>query len=138
MTIIINLTQHKAAHEQLAQGVVDLREPERSQLIDALTFETLPTRQEIESRALFIAQIAAGYDLGGDEDAANAGAEFHTQHAMIGGAPFLMSALESALMDVYVTPVYAFSVRESVEWINEYGAVTKTAIFRHAGFVSAL
>jgi hypothetical protein len=36
-------------------------------------------------------------------------------HCMIGGAPFLMGPLEAALLKDNRVPVYAFSVRESVE-----------------------
>ena len=54
---------------------------------------------------------------------------------MIGGAPFLMGALESALLDYGITPVYAFSKRESVEEVQKDGSVKKINIFRHAGFI---
>jgi hypothetical protein len=56
---------------------------------------------------------------------------------MIGGAPFLMGPLETALRARGFSPVYAFSVRESVERTTATGAVEKTATFRHAGFVTA-
>ena len=56
-------------------------------------------------------------------------------YVMIGGAPFFMAALESALRDVGVTPIYAFSKREVVEEPQSDGSVKKTAVFRHAGFV---
>ena len=56
---------------------------------------------------------------------------------MIGGAPFFMSALERALLDVGITPLYAFSIRESVEKAAEDGTVTKINVFKHVGFVEA-
>ena len=54
---------------------------------------------------------------------------------MIGGAPFLMSPLESALLNNGIEPVYAFSTRESVEKKLPDGSVQKTNIFKHKGFV---
>jgi hypothetical protein len=56
---------------------------------------------------------------------------------MIGGAPYLMAPLERSLRSVGVYPVYAFSVRESVEQTAPDGTVRKTNVFRHAGFVPA-
>ena len=55
---------------------------------------------------------------------------------MIGGAPFFMGALEAALYRRDLTPLYAFSRREVVEKATDDGAVTKTAVFRHEGFVA--
>ena len=46
-----------------------------------------------------------------------------------------MSTLERALAEVKVTPVYAFSVRESLETVSDDGTVTKTNVFKHVGFV---
>ena len=55
---------------------------------------------------------------------------------MIGGAPWLMSSIENALRDHRITPIYAFSVRESAEQVQPDGSVRKVNIFRHAGFVA--
>ena len=79
---MLNLTQHKATSDQLAQGVVELAADDAACIKKWLTFDTLPARSEIEERARFIADLALDYKI----DA-----------AMIGGAPFLMSALEKAL-----------------------------------------
>jgi len=54
---------------------------------------------------------------------------------MIGGAPYLMSALEAALEAVDLQPVYAFTRREVVERAQPDGSVAKTAVFRFAGWV---
>jgi hypothetical protein len=59
----------------------------------------------------------------------------HCKKAMIGGAPFFMSSLEKALLDAGVTPVYAFSVRDSKEEPDGNGGVRKVNVFRHVGFV---
>ena len=57
--------------------------------------------------------------------------------AMIGGAPFFMSALEAALKERGVRAVHAFSRRESGEERLPDGSVRKTQVFRHAGWVEA-
>lgn len=130
---ILNLTQHSSTPEQKAAGVVDLVGESLAELKQLLTFDTLPTKEEIQRRAASIARLAVeqNYEVC-DED-------FETPrftHAMIGGAPFLMSALESALMDDFFTPIYAFSVRESIEEIQPDGSVRKANVFRHAGWVT--
>ena len=123
--MILNLTQHPASPEQIEAGVMDLPTAERATLIDRLTVDSLPSRQEIEARCADIAMLAAlAFDA-------------HPAQAMIGGAPWMMACLESALLDQGIAPVYAFSVRESVEQAQLDGSVRKINVFRHAGFVSA-
>ena len=46
-----------------------------------------------------------------------------------------MAALEAALREKGLTPVYAFSLRESVEETLEDGTVRKVNRFKHLGFV---
>jgi hypothetical protein len=55
--------------------------------------------------------------------------------AMIGGAPYLMHALNWALIKLGIVPLYAFSAREAVETVEANGAVRKVMVFRHKGFV---
>ena len=122
MSAIINLTQHPATAEQLAAGVVDLPAAARASLQSLLTFDHLPTRRVVVERAEAIVMMAARNTM--------------ARTAMIGGAPYLMPALEKALRDLYgIVPVYAFSVRESREEIQPDGSTRKVAVFRHAGFV---
>ena len=116
---ILNLTQHIATPEQIAQGVYDCKD--RDLLCKLLTFEDLPTQSLLESRA---AAIAFGIAV---ENEANT--------AMIGGAPFFMSELEYALVNAGIKPVYAFSKRVSEETVDEDGNVTKVNAFKHIGFV---
>lgn len=123
---ILNLTQHAATQEQLAAGVVDVRPEDRDFLVELLTFDSIPSRHEIDDRAHDLALFASMYDLGD---------EVYPDAAMIGGAPFFMSALEGALLGYSVKPIYAFSVRESVDAVQTDGTVKKTAVFRHRGFV---
>lgn len=127
--MIINLTQHAASPEQLAAGVVDLPAAHRALLVESLTVDTLPTRQEIADRCANIAALAVHNGLGGDD------CDPHPLQAMIGGAPWMMRALEDALANVGVQPVYAFSVRESVEQTQPDGSVRKINVFRHSGWV---
>lgn len=124
---IINLTQHPATTEQVEAGVFDINTCAEI-LRDELTFVALPTADEISNKAETIAELAV--------ICSSSSGEFAT-HAMIGGAPYLMAPLESALIARGIVPLYAFSVRESVEKIID-GATVKTTVFRHAGFVSAV
>lgn len=130
--MIINVTQHSATAEQLAQGVVDLPEEVRECLSAALTFAGLPDAGEIEARAAIIAELAVQNGLGGDD-----GDDPTPASAMIGGAPYLMAPLERALRAVGIEPIYAFSTRASVEQHQPDGSVRKVMVFRHAGFVAA-
>ena len=128
---IFNMTQHAATADQLAVGVVDYPEYQargrflsRSEMVELLTFEKLPTAQDLERRATWLAE-----DLSwrwGD------GAS-----AMIGGAPFFMPVLERKLKEYGIKVLYAFSKRESVEEQQPDGSVIKRNTFRHAGFVEA-
>jgi hypothetical protein len=128
----LNLTQHAATPEQVAAGVHDLPEAERAALVALLTFDSLPGRAEIEARAHALAELACCNGLAGDE-----GDDPHPAKAMIGGAPYLMAALEAELRARHIEPVYAFSVRESVEQTQPDGSVRKINVFRHTGWVSA-
>jgi len=124
--MILNLTQHPATAEQVAADVVDVTGfvpgDDAATLRGLLTFEEIPSELRLHSNAMAIAAFAV-----------RRGAK----RAMIGGAPFFMAPLERALRDAGVEPVYAFSRRESVEEKQPDGAVRKSAVFRHVGFVSA-
>lgn len=122
---ILNLTQHQATPEQVAQGVVDCPDRWASELRELLTFEELPTALEVQERAMEIAVLAEAVmeSIPG------------CQTAMIGGAPFLMGPLEAELAKLGLGAVYAFSIRESVEQEQADGSVRKVNVFRHAGFV---
>lgn len=82
MKKIINLTQHNATAEQIAAGVYDMPADKIGALKLALTFNSLPSQAEIAERVEIIANLA------------------HTEmgdSVMIGGAPYLMASLETAL-----------------------------------------
>ena len=115
---ILNLTQHVTTPEQVEQGVYEPKDKAKVQ--ELLTFEELPTWEELYHRAKELVQIALdeGYDM-----------------VMIGGAPYLMGVLDAEFAEVGIHAVYAFSKRESVDVHQPDGSIKKTMVFRHAGFV---
>ena len=115
---ILNMTQHNPTPEQIERGVVNLLPAEWR--AEVLTFNDLPQDGEVQQRAERIARRAAKTGLGA---------------AMIGGVPFLMGPLTTALKARKIRVFFAFSRRESVEKMAADGAVTKTQVFRHLGFV---
>ena len=117
---ILNLTQHRITEKQANAGVTEPREGDRLIIKELLTFDDIPYPSGIHERAKRIAEIAT---------------EYNVKSAMIGGAPYLMSALEQALMRKGIEPVYAFSERISMEQTLEDGSVVKKAVFKHKGFV---
>lgn len=122
MKKIINLTQHAFTPDQLkdieSRGLEVVEVDQGFKTL--LNFETLPTHLEISERARAISLIAK-----------EAGAFF----AMIGGAPYFMAHLEEALFDKGIKPLYAFSIRSSVERRKEDGTVEKLSVFKHLGFI---
>jgi hypothetical protein len=121
---ILNFTQHDATPEQVAAGVVEPESADKEKIQRAITFEDLPSPGDLRRRATVCALLArdlmAKYDCDG---------------VMIGGAPFFMSHLESALRSFRVPYCYSFSRREAAEQIQPDGSVKKTHVFRHVGFI---
>jgi hypothetical protein len=140
---IMNLTQHAASADQLAADVFDLAPALRTALAALLTFDSLPSVVDIENRANAIAAIAAANaspddradDTSPDDRADNASG--FALSAMIGGAPWLMAPLAEALRDQGIEPLFAFSLRESVDVGQSDGSVRKLAMFKHAGWIMA-
>ncbi|MEX0877986.1 MAG: hypothetical protein WDZ40_03985 [Candidatus Spechtbacterales bacterium] len=118
---ILNLTQHAASPEQVEAGAY---EPQNKELVQKLlTFEELPTPDEVSKRARVLAALAR---------------EEGVEAVMIGGAPFLMPQLEYELAAYSIQVLYAFSRRESVEETDpETGESRKISVFRHLGFYEA-
>ena len=117
-TNIINLTQHPASREQIAAGVTDLAQKRDLEwLKSTLTFDSKPTKSELEEKAAALADFAKIY-----------------RAALIGGAPYLMGPLESALKCKGVTPLYSFSRRMVSENVK---TGEKISVFKHIGFVEA-
>lgn len=118
---ILNLTQHVASAEQVEQGVVELSTQDKAILTSLITFDELPAKEELFNRASQVVELVDKYNA---------------THAMIGGAPYFMTYLESALaIDAGIVSVYAFSKRISNEYVDESGHTHKTMIFKHQGFV---
>lgn len=105
---ILNLTQYPATAEQIEAGNV-IEPADKQAVCELLAFSELPTRQEISRRSIELANLAlvVGFADTSDEDY-NTDVEAYPTHAMIEGPAFFMSSLESALLDVGITPVYAF------------------------------
>ena len=117
---MINLTQHLASPEQLAEGVQDLPESHRALLVDTLTFHEPPTAEAMALRAdLLVAMVV----------------EQGATEAMIGGAPYFMPPLEAALLDAGIQVHYSFTRRMSVDQMLPDGSTRKLSVFRHAGWV---
>lgn len=125
---ILNLTQHNATQDQLADGVIELNAEQKAFVQTTLTFNTLPSKEELQARAeelaSFAAQIRNGFELDDVE-----------VHAMIGGAPYFMPFVEKALKGYGFVPVYAFTERQSVDETQPDGSTKKVSIFKHAGWV---
>jgi len=122
--MILNLTQHTATQAQLDAGVFEPDARDKADIKRLLTFDVLPTSAEVDYRARALMNIAANQGEGPTVDA-----------VMLGGAPFLMAALHEWALEAGIKPLYAFSVRESVESTEPDGSVIKRNVFRHLGFV---
>jgi hypothetical protein len=118
---IVNLTQHTPTPEQVAAGV--FTSTAENAIRQLLTFDMLPNVAAVVFRARDLARIAQ-----------TSGAT----HALIGGAPYLMSPLEWHLKQVGVVPLYAFSERVSSEEVQPDGSVRKVNTFKHGGFYSPI
>jgi len=116
---IANLTQHNSTKEQQEIGVVDLIE-RQDEIKTLLTFDEIPTKEEMEDRAERLVRIVKEEGI--------------FDSAMIGGAPFFMSTLEKVLKENGIQPLYAFSKRISIEE-EQNGQIIKKSIFKFEGFV---
>ena len=130
---IINLTQHPATQEQKDAGVRDVAPELQGKLRQLLTFDTLPTIQELRGRAYQLFQLFEDVTL---DDNWETERQFWPS-VMIGGAPYLMSHLEECFLSSGICVVYAFSQRKSVEEHQADGSVVKRTVFVHEGFVSS-
>ena len=124
---ILNFTQHTLTREQLDSLVgegfsLENIEIEAEEWLKALlTFTRCPSREDLKFRARALADYAQ--------------IQHEATDVIVGGAPYLMGALETALMERGIKPRYAFTERIVVETINQDGSTTKTSVFRHSGWV---
>jgi len=122
-TQIINLTQHLVTPEQEEVGVENLPAREIPLLKKLLTFDELPTQDDLVRRAEKIGDMLTGIEFWGRQT---------EMKAMIGGAPFFMPVLAQMLLRRFgIKAVYAFSKRVAVDGPDG----TKTSVFKHVGFV---
>lgn len=133
MTIIFNATQHATTVDQKKDNVIDMYHTNRPKMAELLTFDSLPTKEEMIERAnaigdLLLDEVSGFFVQYGDLD-------HDVYNAMIGGAPFFMGILEQELKRRGFNVYYAFSVRESVETIMDNGTVQKTNKFKHLGLI---
>ena len=125
---ILNLTQHCATEEQVADGVIEPSTETKEIIQCLLTFDKIPTKKEIDNRANVIANLAVKESdlMGGSVSA-----------AMIGGAPYLMGMIECGLIARDITPLYSFMENVAVAEKMESGGFAVKSAFKHVGFVSA-
>lgn len=121
--VIWNATQHIATADQKEQKVVDLPTEIREELCKHLTFEDIPSSEELRMRSIAVIGLLM-----------TCGAK-HGDMVMLGGAPFFMEELSHTTREAGMTPVFAFSKRESAEQVQADGTIRKVAIFKHLGFV---
>lgn len=157
--MILNLTQHRATPEQIAEFVVDFPEDDRADLVRLLTLPAAELAANphaalafVEARVQMIMDELIMPHLRHNAQAMLMEGGFVTSPveaynmlrpevsakgigAMIGGAPYLMAPLERALKAVGVQVCYALSDRVSIEQPQPDGSVTKTSVFKHVGFL---
>jgi phosphotransacetylase len=122
--MILNFTQHDATPEQLSAGVVEPDAHNKERIRQLLTFEQIPAKSELRLRATNCAVLASVLMK-----------KYECDAVMIGGAPYFMSHLESALRLFRVRFCYAFSSRVAEEQMQPDGSVKKVNVFRHVGFI---
>lgn len=129
---VLNFTQHNCTKDQLDAGILELPAEHKQKLSELLTFEQLPTSDDVWLRAVQLVSlfetvaVELGYTFEDDSK---------SLMPMVGGAPFLMASLELAFTSSNLKVCYAFSRRESVEQTQPDGTVRKVAVFRHVGLV---
>ena len=124
---VLNFTQHTLTKEQIDSLVgegfslenVEIEAPEY--LKKCLNFTECPSREELYSRAQGMADYAKN--------------QCEATDVIIGGAPYFMGELETALIQRGIKSRYAFTERVVVETVNPDGTTTKTSVFRHSGWV---
>jgi excisionase family DNA binding protein len=121
---ILNFTQHTPTEEQVSAGVVEPEPADKERIQSLLTFDELPTPRELRQRATECG-VQASVLL----------KKYECDAILVGGAPFFMSVLESALRSFGVPFCYAFSKRVTQEESLADGSVRKTHVFKHAGFI---
>lgn len=116
--MIYNFTQHKCTREQIKDDIIEV--PNHSYVQKLLTFESIPSKEEVYDRAKILADYAQSISA---------------SKVMLGGALYLMGPLTEELKKRNINVCFSFTKRESMETIDQDGNVIKTLKFRHLGIV---
>jgi len=157
--MILNLTQHAGTQTQALAGLVDLSPEEREKLTYYLTVpeEELQASEDVfknvlQARVNGIVSLLWPRLVEEDEARAKEAVRLYADgdnfggwnasrrdlcDALVGGAPYLVDRLKDRLKELGVRPVYATSVRRSVEETLADGSVRKTQVFEHLQFRDA-
>lgn len=116
--MIYNFTQHETIPYQKKFNIVDV--PNQEYLKSLLTFDVLPDSDELEKRAVLIADYAT---------------EIGAKQIMIGGALYLMPYLIDELNKRNIISYFAFSKRVNKEIIVNDETVIKKSKFLMEGLI---
>lgn len=116
--MIFNFTQHKTSLDQIKDGIVDVENHEYIQQL--LTFDELPTKEEIQKRACLLADYAQ---------------KINAEKVMIGGAFYLITRLAKEMNKRGISVCYSFSKRQSVDDVQEDGSVIKRTLYKHEAVI---
>lgn len=116
--MIYNFTQHETIPYQKKFNIVDV--PNQEYLKSLLTFDVLPDSEELEKRAILIADYAT---------------EIGAKQIMIGGALYLMPYLIDELNKRNIISYFAFSKRVNKEIIVNDETVIKKSKFLMEGLI---
>lgn len=116
--MIYNFTQHETIPYQKKFNIVDV--PNQEYLKSLLTFDVLPDSDELEKRAILIADYAT---------------EIGAKQIMIGGALYLMPYLIDELNKRNIISYFAFSKRVNKEIIVNDETVIKKSKFLMEGLI---
>ena len=116
--MIYNFTQHETIPYQNKFNIVDV--PNQEYLKSLLTFDVLPDSDELEKRAILIADYAT---------------EIGAKQIMIGGALYLMPYLIDELNKRNIISYFAFSKRVNKEMIVNDETVIKKSKFLMEGLI---
>lgn len=116
--MIYNFTQHETIPYQKKFNIVDV--PNQEYLKSLLTFDVLPDSDELEKRAILIADYAT---------------EIGAKQIMIGGALYLMPYLIDELNKRNIISYFAFSKRVNKEMIVNDETVIKKSKFLMEGLI---
>lgn len=134
---ILNLTKEVATQKQIQEGVIEPREYFKEKICKLLTFNNIPTEEELNERAYRLSSIVVNYDINVTDDDTDNDDELHPDAVMLSGAPFFMSTLERWCESRGLKVFYASTVRGSTEKTFEDGGVFNTYATIHKGFVEA-